>query len=90
MLKDYKKLTKQRKLVVGKLVRKIRRGEDITQKDISKGLGHSQPVFMQRIEAGTRHLDVSELWELCQFMEVSFSEVAQKIDKLLKEHNNQK
>ncbi len=88
-MKVDKELTQKRKMLVAKLVRKARRVEDITQKELSEGLGHTQPNFMQRIEAGNRHLDVYELWEICQFMKISFSELCQEIDKRLKKDSNE-
>lgn len=75
----------EKRIIVGKVIKKLRRSQDIdvTQKDISIGLGFSQPVFQQRIETGKRHLDVVELWEICQFLNISFTEAAAQIEKAL-------
>ena len=79
-----KTIMKERQLI-GKVIKTLRRGQitDITQKDVSNALGFTQPVFQQRIETGQRHLDVAELWEICKFLNVSFTEVAAKIEEAL-------
>jgi len=80
-----KKSIMEKRQIIGKIIRKLRRGQttDITQKDVSKGLGFSQPVFQQRIETGKRHLDVAELWEICKFLNLSFTDVAAQIEDAL-------
>ena len=80
-----KKTIMKERQIIGRVIRTLRRGqaEDITQKDVSKSLGFSQPVFQQRIETGKRHLDVAELWEICKFLNLSFTEVAAQIEKAL-------
>lgn len=83
-MSEFKELIKKRKKVVGGVVRAVRRSKDITQNEIAQALGVSQPSFIQKIEAGVRHLDVSELWELCNLMKISFVEMTQKIDEAIK------
>jgi len=79
-------IEKKRK-IIGKLLRSIRRTKDITQSQISSALGAKQPAIIQRVEAGTRGLDVAELWEICQVLEMSFVEMARQIDELIKKDN---
>lgn len=88
LLSEFKKLINKRQKIIGKLIRSERRAKDLTQQQISDTLGVSQPSFIQKIEAGKRHLDVSELWGLCQILEIPFVEMAEKIDALLKDENS--
>lgn len=80
-----KKSNEEKRKIIGRVIRKVRRGQDVdvTQKDVSIGLGFSQPVFQQRVETGKRHLDVVELWEICQFLNISFVDVAAQIEEAL-------
>lgn len=79
-----KSILKERQ-IIGRVIRTLRRRQptDITQKDVSQSLGFSQPVFQQRIETGQRHLDVAELWEICKFLNISFTDVAAQIEEAL-------
>lgn len=83
-MKEIKKRIGEKRKIIGKLIRSNRRAKDITQKELSNHFETSQPIFSQKIEAGTRRLDVAELWEICQFLEISFTELTRQIDELLK------
>lgn len=85
-----KKSIEQKRIIVGRVIKKLRRGQDIniTQKDVSEGLGFSQPVFQQRIETGKRHLDVVELWKICKFLKIPFINAAVQIDAALSQSKN--
>ncbi len=87
-MKDFKKRVNKNKIIVGRIIRSIRRAKDITQKELCDTLGVSQAVFAQKIEAGQRHLDISELWELCKVLDISFAEVTERIKEGLQKAEN--
>ena len=84
-----KNFTEKKRRVVGRTIKRIRHIQgDLTQQQVSQALGHNSPFFQQRIEAGTRRLDIVELSDLCKVLNISLREMAGYIEDALSKIEN--
>jgi transcriptional regulator with XRE-family HTH domain len=70
-------------LKLQELLRQHRVTASLNQTELAKKLGRPQS-FVSKYESGERRLDLIELHQICQALNVPFSEFAKKFEKTLR------
>lgn len=64
------------------LLRQIRLGAGLQQRELSERLGKPQS-FVSRYESGQRRLDLLELRQICQVIGISLTEFVERLERSL-------